>query len=464
MGKTNSKCMQLRSDRTKLLALVALAFSFAFAAALSVGTPRALAAETNGTSELQAGSISAQSTDVAVRRDGKLLKLKATAYSLVYNGKFRKARVVVYNGKKKLRPGKDYTLVRPKSRNVGRYRVTVKGKNYYKGCKTSATYVINPKHSKILSLKTMSGRLAAKWRKIPARKDGYKPVDRYEVNVSTNSYINSQNIKFVFDRPHFGFNKNGKSPYFKQGAFNRFPVKGNVVFVKVRTWKKAGGKWFCSRWSATKAFVPSTTWNEKFIAGRYSSGTTAVFKDIYNSSSSRVKNWNPKIASMYRPDLNLEIMKPGNAKTSFTYYGKRITLNASIFKWEAPVSLVKIGSRDVTEGVLNWNGTYPNGCIEIPPPLVYDGSELKGKLTVEPTKNWTATMMQAYGEKGTKTITKSKKSGYIEIMGANGKYSVIPGSVLGYINNSTKDRNNYGFTIRLENKLTGVETELYLEG
>mgnify|MGYP000270405972 FL=1 len=101
---------------------------------------------------------------------------KLSAGSYTYNGKVKKPGVVVKNGNRVLKSGRDYTVSYAKGRkNVGAYKVTVTGKGYYFG-KVNLSFKINPKGMKIKKLYRGFKKFYVKWKKQRTQTSGYQII------------------------------------------------------------------------------------------------------------------------------------------------------------------------------------------------------------------------------------------------------------------------------------------------
>ena len=164
--------------------------------------------------------------------------LSATA--LTYNGKALKNPTVkkAVLGKKTLSSKTDYTVtnVTKSPKAVGTYKITVRGKGLYGGSKTLA-FKINPKGTKLASVKAGKRQLTAKWAKQATQTTGY------QLQYATKSNFKS-GVKTVAIANPKTLSRTVKS------------LKGGQKYwVHVRTYKKIGKTTYYSSWSAAKAIT-----------------------------------------------------------------------------------------------------------------------------------------------------------------------------------------------------------------
>ena len=154
--------------------------------------------------------------------------------SYTYNGKVNTPDVVVKDGSKTLKKGVDYTVSYASGRkNVGTYKVTVKGKGNYAGSR-SVSFTIQPKGTGISKVAAKSKAFAAKWKKQSAQTTGY------QIRYATNSKLSK-----------------AKTVTVKKNSTTSITVKKlsakKKYYVQVRTYKKVGSKTYYSDWSKTKS-------------------------------------------------------------------------------------------------------------------------------------------------------------------------------------------------------------------
>ena len=154
-------------------------------------------------------------------------KLEKTVYD--YNGKVRKPALKYY-GKK------SYSAVYPKNGNVGEKSVKITFKGNYSGT-VYKKYKILPKGSYIFGLnapKKQPGTVTVKWKKQVKQNNGYI------IQYSTNKNFSKKKTVTV-----------------KGAAANTCTLtgleQGKRYYVRIRTYKKANGKTFRSKWSKRKS-------------------------------------------------------------------------------------------------------------------------------------------------------------------------------------------------------------------
>ena len=131
---------------------------------------------------------------------------------------------------KVLKQGTDYTVAYKANKNVGIGKVVITGKGRFKGTLTLPS-TINPKGTKLASLKAGKRSITAKW------KAQAKQTTGYEVQYATTKAFKGATTVRV---------KGTK----KTGAALKALKSGKKYFVRVRTYKVAGGKTYYSAWSA----------------------------------------------------------------------------------------------------------------------------------------------------------------------------------------------------------------------
>ena len=170
----------------------------------------------------------------------KRVKLSKTSYT--YNGKAKKPSVTVRNEKgEKLKAGKDYAVVYSKGRkNVGVYKVTIKGMDGYSGT-VEKTFKICPKTTKVTKAVIKDGEMKVSWKK------GSGSIKGYEIQYSVSP----------------GFKKTGKLSINKKKTTSKQikNLKENKkYYVRIRTYQtvKVDGKKvkLYSDWSKKKIVKP----------------------------------------------------------------------------------------------------------------------------------------------------------------------------------------------------------------
>lgn len=207
-------------------------------------------------------------------------KLNKNAFTM--NGKAQKPAVTVkdVNGNK-LVANKDYTLSysNAKSKNIGRYTVTVKMKGNYSGSKTYP-YYINPKPINFLSSAKGGFEGVENGFRLTWESHGSNPISGYQIQYATKSnFANAATV--TINNPNL----------LSKAILGR---AGNTrYYVRIRTYKKIGSGTFYSDWnSGTKSVVTlKKTCNHSIRVGN-----TGVW---VNSKNDAMKYW-----ELYSNSLN----------------------------------------------------------------------------------------------------------------------------------------------------------------
>ncbi len=159
--------------------------------------------------------------------------LSTTAYT--YDGKVKAPTVTVKNAAgTKLTKNTHYTVTYASGRkNVGTYKVTIKGKGNYTGTKT-LTFKINPAKT---SVSKLSG--AKKSMTVTVAKKSTQ-VTGYQIQYATNSKFTSAKTKTI------------TSYKTTKATINSLSAK-KTYYVRVRTYKTVSGVKYYSGWSAIKS-------------------------------------------------------------------------------------------------------------------------------------------------------------------------------------------------------------------
>jgi hypothetical protein len=163
---------------------------------------------------------------------------KLNRTTITYTGTIQRPTVTVMDAYgNQLTYKKDFTVSYSNinSKSVGRYTVTVKMIGNYSGTKTYA-YYINPKGTTLSSVSAKSKGFTVKWNKQSNQTTGY------QIQYSTRSdFSNAATI--------YGGNANTTSKTITGRAGN------TRYYVRIRTYKNIGGKYFYSSWSSAKSVV-----------------------------------------------------------------------------------------------------------------------------------------------------------------------------------------------------------------
>ena len=157
-------------------------------------------------------------------------KLSATSYT--YDGKAKKPSVTVTDSNGDVISANNYTVTYSNNKSVGKATVKITFKGNYSGT-VNKTFTINPKPTKITSLKAKSKGFKLKWSKVTAQADGY------QIQYSTSR--NFKSVKTVTVKGHKNITKTisklkGKKKY----------------YVRVRCYKKVGNVNYYSTWCKAK--------------------------------------------------------------------------------------------------------------------------------------------------------------------------------------------------------------------
>ena len=171
----------------------------------------------------------------------KASNIKLSRTSITYTGSVQRPTVTVTDEKgNSLAYKKDFTVSYSNwnSTNVGEYNVTVDLIGNYSGTYTYS-YYINPKPTTLSSVSGISNGFTVKWNKQNNQTTGY------QIQYSTRSdFKNTATV--------YGGNANTTSKTITGRVAN------TKYYVRVRTYKNIGGKYFYSPWSASKSVVTLT--------------------------------------------------------------------------------------------------------------------------------------------------------------------------------------------------------------
>lgn len=157
---------------------------------------------------------------------------KVTVKDQTYTGKALKPAPVVKLDGETLKKGTDYTVSYKKNTDIGTATLTVKGKGNYTGT-AKATFKINPKAVTLTKLTAGTKQLTAQWKK-GAGDAGYQLQYSLKKDFSAKTTVTitkNATVKKVVKKL-----KSGKKYY-----------------VRLRAYKKAGGKAYVSAWSKAKS-------------------------------------------------------------------------------------------------------------------------------------------------------------------------------------------------------------------
>lgn len=163
-------------------------------------------------------------------------KVVLTQTSYIYDGKVKNPAVKIFDSNGKQLSFKDYTISKASGRkNVGKYKYTITFKNGYTGKKT-LYFTINPKSTKLTSLKKGSKKMKLKWKKVSSQASGY------QIRYSTKSSMSGAKTVTV------------KKYKTSSKTISRLKKK-KKYYVQIRTYKTVGKEKYYSNWSARKSVV-----------------------------------------------------------------------------------------------------------------------------------------------------------------------------------------------------------------
>ena len=162
-------------------------------------------------------------------------KVTLSSKTYTYSGKVRKPAVTV-KYRNKVLDDSNYTVTYGTGRkNVGSYKVKVTMKGDYAGSKT-VSFKILPKGTKIVKVKRSSGKAVIRWKKQKSRMSRSR-ITGYKIQLATNR-------KFTKNRKTVTVKGYGKTSVKVSG------LKNKKYYVRIRTYKKTGGKTYYSAWNA----------------------------------------------------------------------------------------------------------------------------------------------------------------------------------------------------------------------
>lgn len=134
-----------------------------------------------------------------------------------------------------LKRGKDFTVTFS-NRNVGKSKVTLKGKGNFTG-KLEYTTEILPLGTNIKSAKASGNSIKVTWNKQSAKMAKTR-IEGYQIQYSTNKYFASDNHK---EKKVKGYNKTS--------TVLKGLKKGKTYYLRICTYKKVGNKYYYSPWN-----------------------------------------------------------------------------------------------------------------------------------------------------------------------------------------------------------------------
>ncbi len=164
----------------------------------------------------------------------KLSSYKLTTTAYTYDGETKTPSVTVKNASGvKLTKNTHYTVAYSSGRkNVGTYKVTIKGKGNYTGTKT-LTFKINPAKTKVSKLTAGKKSITVAITKKPTQVTGY------QIQYSTSKTFSKVTTKTISNYKTTKYTLKSLSPK-------------KTYYVRVRTYKKVGKTKYYSGWSTYK--------------------------------------------------------------------------------------------------------------------------------------------------------------------------------------------------------------------
>ncbi len=173
---------------------------------------------------------------VSKKKVSKLkIKLNSTLYT--YTGGERNVPIKAYDGSKKLKKGKDYTVTYKNNVKIGIAKVTIKGKGNYTGSITKSYYIL-PQTSKIKSVMFNSKftKATITWKKDPK-------ATGYAIYMSESKNGEYKKIKHITKKSITTYTKTRLDPdkmyYFKVRAFKTINKNGKKKNIYSKNYSKA---------------------------------------------------------------------------------------------------------------------------------------------------------------------------------------------------------------------------------
>ena len=190
----------------------------------------------NDSSDNKNNNSSDTNSDQTPKVNPTVQKVVLTQTSYIYDGKVKNPAVKIFDSNGKQLSSKDYTISKASGRkNVGKYKYTITFKNGYAG-KKILYFTINPKPTKLTSLKKGSKKMKLKWKKVSSQASGY------QIRYSTKSSMSGAKTVTV------------KKYKTSSKTISRLKKK-KKYYVQIRTYKTVGKDKYYSNWSARKSIV-----------------------------------------------------------------------------------------------------------------------------------------------------------------------------------------------------------------
>lgn len=218
--------------------------------------------------------------EVAISTYYKIGMVKLSKNTYQYTGKVQVPKVIVMDSRGNIIPSSNYkvTYASKKSKNIGKYKVSVEFKGKVYSGKKTLYYSILPANVTLKSVSSnANGELTVKWGK-------KKGIDGYQIRYSRKSSLKNSKVKTV---------KKAKT---KQYTIRNL-AKGKKYYVQVRGYKKVSGKTYYGSWSKKKSAKTRNIWlNYKSLS--LEPGQTRTLKLMGITKSVKWTTSNPAVANV----------------------------------------------------------------------------------------------------------------------------------------------------------------------
>jgi len=180
-------------------------------------------------------SITTPFTVTSSKTNIKNCSIKIKDTTLNYTGKNLTPSITVKKGSTTLKKNTDYTLTFNKStrKEIGTYKVTIKGIGKYTGSVTKSFKIV-PKGTKFTSVKPTADSVTLKWTAQKTKTNGY------QIQIATRSSFSDAETYF--------------SSISKTKRIIEDLDSDTKYYVRIRTYKIVNGEKVYADWSATKSF------------------------------------------------------------------------------------------------------------------------------------------------------------------------------------------------------------------
>ncbi len=241
----------------------------------------------------------------------RISTLRLSQDTYCYNGKAQTPKVIVKDSKGRTIPASHYTVsyTKKKSKNIGKYKVTVRFKgSVYMGMKI-LNYMILPPNIALKSVSASAeGQLKVRW-------GTKKNIDGYQVRYSSKSSMKGSKTKKV---------KGAKT---KQIMLKKL-AKGKKYYVQVRCYKKVSGKIYYGAWSKKKS-VKTLNIRLNYKSLSLETGQAKTLKLLGAKSPIVWKSSNPAVASVNSAG-KVTAVADGAAKVTAECQGRAYSCTVSV--------------------------------------------------------------------------------------------------------------------------------------